>query len=44
VVNLLGLGKISQCRVADRGFKWKVIKARMKKNTKEARWEMNDTR
>jgi len=35
VVNLLGLGKISQCRVANGGFKWKVIEARMKKNTKE---------
>lgn len=25
VVNLLGMGKINQCRVADGGFKWKVI-------------------
>jgi hypothetical protein len=37
VVNLLGLGKISQCRVADGGFKWKVIEARMKKNAEEGK-------
>jgi len=37
VVNLLGLGKISQCRVADRGFKWKVIEAIMKKNAEEGK-------
>ena len=37
VVNLLCLGKISQCRVADGGFKRKVIKVRMKKNAKEGK-------
>jgi hypothetical protein len=37
VVKLLGLGKISQCRIADVGFKWKVIEARMKKNAEEGR-------
>jgi hypothetical protein len=37
VVNLLGLGKISQCRVADGGFKWKFIKAGMKKNAEEGK-------
>ncbi|KAL9334366.1 hypothetical protein Peur_074505 [Populus x canadensis] len=37
VVNLLGLGKISQCRVADGGFKRKVIEARMKKNAEEGK-------
>ena len=37
VVSLLGLGKISQCRVAEGGFKWKVIEARMKKNVKEGK-------
>jgi len=37
VVSLLGLGKISQCRVADGGFKWKVIEARMKKNSEEVK-------
>ena len=37
VVNLLCLGRISQCRVADGGFKWKVIEARMKKNAKKGK-------
>ena len=37
VISLLGLGKISQCRVAEGGFKWKVIEARMKKNAKEGK-------
>ena len=37
VVSLLGLGKISQCRVAEGGFKWKVIEARMKKNAEEGK-------
>jgi hypothetical protein len=37
VVNLLGLEKISQCRVADGGFKRKVIEARMKKNAEEGK-------
>jgi len=27
VVKLLCLGKISQCRVVDKGFKWKIIKS-----------------
>ena len=37
VVNLLCLGRISQCRVVDGGFKWKVIEARMKKNAKKGK-------
>jgi hypothetical protein len=37
VVNLLCLGKISQCKVANSGFKWKIIEARMKKNAKEGK-------
>jgi hypothetical protein len=37
VVKLLGLGKISQCRIADGGFKRKVIEARMKKNVEEGK-------
>jgi len=35
VVNLLCLGKISQCKVTDEGFKWKIIDAKMKKNVEE---------
>ena len=37
MVKLLGLGKISQCRIANGGLKWKVIDARMKKNSEEGR-------
>jgi hypothetical protein len=37
VVKLLGMGKTSQCRIANGGFKWKVIEARMKKNAEEGR-------
>ena len=37
VVNLLSLGRNSQCRVADGGFKWKAIEARMKKNAKKGK-------
>ena len=37
IVSLLGLGKISQCRVAEGGFKWKVIETRMKKNVEEGK-------
>jgi hypothetical protein len=37
VVNLLSLGRISQCRVANGGFKWKAIEARMKKNAKKGK-------
>ena len=37
VVNLLCLRKISQCKVANSGFKWKIIEARMKKNAKEGK-------
>jgi hypothetical protein len=37
------LGKINQCRVANGGFKWKAIEARMKKNLRKGNWEMNGT-
>jgi len=37
IVNLLHLGKINQCKVADEGFKCKIIKARMKKKAKEGK-------
>jgi hypothetical protein len=32
VTKLLCLGKVGQCRITDGGFRWKNIKARMKKN------------
>jgi hypothetical protein len=31
------LGKVSQCRVADGGFRMKAIEARMKKNDEEGK-------
>jgi hypothetical protein len=31
------LGKISQCRVANKGFEWRIIKACMKKNIEEGK-------
>jgi len=34
---LLCLGKISQCRLTNGGFKWKAIEARMKKNAEEGK-------
>ena len=37
VVRLLCLGKVSQCRVADGGFRMKAIEARMKKNDEEGK-------
>ena len=37
VVMLLCLRKINQCKVADGGFKWKIIEARMKENVEEGK-------
>jgi len=37
VVRLLCLRKVSQCRVADGGFRMKAIEARMKKNVEEGK-------
>jgi hypothetical protein len=31
------LGKISQCRVANEGFKWKVFEAKIRKNVEEGK-------
>jgi len=37
VTRLLCLEKVGQCKITDKGFKWKSIEARIKKNIKKGK-------